>query len=61
MALRHPHLDLLLDVGIVTQVYYWGKKKSKIYYHRENIIPLQPSAGFCAELIAATTILLASR
>ncbi len=27
----------------------------------ENIIPLQPSSGFCAELAAATTILLASR
>jgi PiT family inorganic phosphate transporter len=27
----------------------------------ERIIPLQPSSGFCVELAAATTILLASR
>jgi PiT family inorganic phosphate transporter len=37
----------------------WGKKV--IATIGENIIPLQPSSGFCAELATATTILLASR
>jgi PiT family inorganic phosphate transporter len=37
----------------------WGKKV--IATIGENIIALQPSSGFCAELATATTILLASR
>ena len=37
----------------------WGK--NVITTIGENIIPLQPSSGFCAELATATTILLASR
>ncbi|WP_201782668.1 inorganic phosphate transporter [Calothrix sp. 336/3] len=46
-------------VGIVAGLAILGKKV--ISTIGENIIPLQPSAGFCAELATATTILLASR
>jgi PiT family inorganic phosphate transporter len=45
--------------GIVTGLAIWGKKV--IATIGENIIALQPSSGFCAELATATTILLASR
>jgi inorganic phosphate transporter, PiT family len=45
--------------GIVTGLAIWGKKV--ITTIGENIISLQPSSGFCAELATATTILLASR
>lgn len=50
---------LLGGVGIVAGLAIWGKKV--IATIGENIIPLQPSGGFCAELATATTILLASR
>jgi len=50
---------LLGGVGIVAGLAIWGKKV--IATIGENIIPLQPSSGFCAELATATTILLASR
>ena len=46
-------------IGIVSGLAVWGKKV--ISTIGENIIPLQPSAGFCAELATASTILLASR
>ena len=46
-------------IGIVSGLAVWGK--NVISTIGENIIPLQPSAGFCAELATATTILLASR
>lgn len=45
--------------GIVTGLAIWGKKV--ISTIGENIISLQPSSGFCAELATATTILIASR
>jgi PiT family inorganic phosphate transporter len=45
--------------GIVFGLAVWGK--NVITTIGENIIPLQPSSGFCAELATATTILLASR
>ncbi|HEY9609838.1 inorganic phosphate transporter [Allocoleopsis sp.] len=45
--------------GIVFGLAIWGK--NVIATIGENIIPLQPSSGFCAELATATTILLASR
>ncbi len=45
--------------GIVTGLAILGKKV--IMTIGENIITLQPSSGFCAELATATTILLASR
>jgi PiT family inorganic phosphate transporter len=45
--------------GIVFGLAVWGKKV--IATIGENIIPLQPSSGFCAEIATATTILLASR
>ncbi|MBE9128970.1 inorganic phosphate transporter, partial [Coleofasciculus sp. LEGE 07081] len=45
--------------GIVAGLAVWGKKV--IATIGENIIPLQPSSGFCAEIATATTILLASR
>ncbi|MBD2136830.1 inorganic phosphate transporter [Anabaena sp. FACHB-1237] len=45
--------------GIVTGLAIWGKKV--ISTIGENIISLQPSSGFCAELSTATTILIASR
>jgi PiT family inorganic phosphate transporter len=50
---------VLGGAGIVTGLATWGKKV--IATIGEGIIPLQPSAGFCAELATATTILLASR
>lgn len=50
---------LLGGAGIVAGLAIWGKKV--IATIGENIIPLQPSSGFCAELATATTILLASR
>ncbi|YAF94299.1 MAG: inorganic phosphate transporter [Nodularia sp. CChRGM 3473] len=50
---------ILGGVGIVTGLAIWGKKV--IATIGENIISLQPSSGFCAELATATTILLASR
>jgi PiT family inorganic phosphate transporter len=45
--------------GIVAGLAIWGKKV--ITTIGENIITLQPSGGFCAEIATATTILLASR
>ncbi len=45
--------------GIVFGLAIWGK--NVITTIGENIIPLQPSSGFCAEIATATTILLASR
>ena len=45
--------------GIVFGLAIWGK--NVIATIGENIIPLQPSSGFCAEIATATTILMASR
>lgn len=45
--------------GIVTGLAIWGQ--NVITTVGENIIPLQPSGGFCAELATATTVLVASR
>jgi inorganic phosphate transporter, PiT family len=50
---------VLGGVGIVSGLAVWGK--NVIATIGEGIIPLQPSGGFCAELAAAATILLASR
>jgi PiT family inorganic phosphate transporter len=50
---------ILGGAGIVTGLAIWGRKV--IATIGENIISLQPSSGFCAELATATTILLASR
>ncbi|MFN6570696.1 phosphate permease [Nostoc minutum NIES-26] len=50
---------MLGGAGIVAGLAIWGKKV--IATIGENIIALQPSSGFCAELATATTILLASR
>lgn len=50
---------ILGGAGIVSGLAVWGKKV--IATVGEGIIPLQPSSGFCAELAAASTILLASR
>ena len=50
---------LLGAVGIVAGLAVWGKKV--ITTIGENIISLEPSSGFCAELARAMTILLASR
>jgi PiT family inorganic phosphate transporter len=50
---------MLGGAGIVAGLAVWGKKV--IATVGEGIIPLQPSAGFCAELATATTVLLASR
>ena len=50
---------LLGAVGIVAGLAVWGKKVLTTI--GENIIPLEPSSGFCAELATAMTILLASR
>jgi PiT family inorganic phosphate transporter len=52
-------ITILGGVGIVAGLAIWGKKV--IATIAENIISLQPSSGFCAELATATTILLASR
>ncbi|MBS3029284.1 MAG: inorganic phosphate transporter [Dolichospermum sp. DET50] len=46
-------------MGIVAGLAVWGKKV--IATIGENIISLEPSSGFCAELATAVTILLASR
>jgi inorganic phosphate transporter, PiT family len=50
---------LIGATGIVTGLAILGKKV--IATIGGNIITLQPSSGFCAELATATTILLASR
>lgn len=50
---------ILGGLGIVVGLAVSGKKVMTTV--GEDIIPLQPSSGFCAELAAATTILLASR
>ncbi|WP_445636472.1 Phosphate transporter [Nostoc sp. DSM 114161] len=50
---------MLGGAGIVGGLAVWGKKV--IATIGENIISLQPSSGFCAELATATTILIASR
>lgn len=50
---------VLGGLGIVTGLAVAGQRVMTTV--GENIIPLQPSSGFCAELAAATTILLASR
>ncbi len=50
---------ILGGTGIVAGLAVWGK--NVIATVGENIIPLQPSSGFCAEIATATTILLASR
>ncbi|TVP66765.1 MAG: anion permease [Nodularia sp. (in: Bacteria)] len=50
---------ILGGAGIVVGLALWGEKV--IATIGENIISLQPSSGFCAELATATTILLASR
>ncbi|MEH2013165.1 inorganic phosphate transporter [Nostoc sp.] len=50
---------MLGGAGIVGGLAVWGKKV--IATIGENIIALQPSSGFCAELATATTILIASR
>ncbi|AVH71838.1 inorganic phosphate transporter [Nostoc sp. 'Lobaria pulmonaria (5183) cyanobiont'] len=50
---------ILGGAGIVGGLAVWGKKV--IATIGENIIALQPSGGFCAELATATTILIASR
>jgi PiT family inorganic phosphate transporter len=49
---------LLGSVGIVAGLAVWGKRV--ITTVGEGIISLQPSAGFCAQLGAALTVLLAS-
>ncbi|MCC3408349.1 MAG: inorganic phosphate transporter [Microcoleus sp. PH2017_10_PVI_O_A] len=50
---------VLGGTGIVIGLAIWGK--NVIATVGENIIQLQPSGGFCAELATATTVLLASR
>ncbi|MCC5667737.1 inorganic phosphate transporter [Nostoc sp. CHAB 5784] len=50
---------ILGGAGIVGGLAVWGKKV--IATIGENIIALQPSSGFCAELATAATILIASR
>ena len=50
---------VLGGAGIVTGLAIWGK--NVILTVGENIISLTPSAGFCAELATATTVLLASK
>jgi PiT family inorganic phosphate transporter len=50
---------ILGGAGIVTGLGLWGK--NVISTVGEKIISLQPSAGFCAELATATTVLMASR
>ncbi|MCC3594293.1 inorganic phosphate transporter [Microcoleus sp. PH2017_28_MFU_U_A] len=50
---------VLGGAGIVIGLAIWGQKV--IATVGENIIQLQPSGGFCAELATATTVLLASR
>lgn len=50
---------ILGAAGIVAGLAVWGQKV--IATIGENIISLEPSSGFCAELATATTILLGSR
>ncbi|MGC1393226.1 MAG: inorganic phosphate transporter [Coleofasciculaceae cyanobacterium] len=50
---------LLGGIGIIAGLAVLGK--NVIATIGENIIPLQPSSGFCAEIATATTILVASR
>jgi PiT family inorganic phosphate transporter len=50
---------ILGGCGIVLGLALWGKAVMTTI--GEGIMPLQPSSGFCAELGAATTILLASQ
>lgn len=50
---------ILGGIGIVAGLAVLGK--NVIATIGENIIPLQPSSGFCAEIATATTILAASR
>ncbi|MBD1869812.1 inorganic phosphate transporter [Cyanobacteria bacterium FACHB-471] len=50
---------VLGGIGITAGLAVFGKNVIKTI--GEGIIPLQPSAGFCAELSTATTVLLASR
>ncbi len=50
---------ILGGTGLIGGLAVWGKKV--IATIGENIIPLQPSSGFCAEIATATTILFASR
>ena len=50
---------ILGSTGIVAGLVIWGKKV--ITTVGENIISLEPSSGFCAEIATASTILLASR
>jgi len=50
---------VLGGLGIVAGLAVWGK--NVITTVGENIIALQPSGGFCAELATATTVLVASR
>jgi inorganic phosphate transporter, PiT family len=55
-----PYWILLLGgLGIVAGLSFQGERV--IATIGEGIIPLQPSIGFCAEMAAATTILVASR
>jgi PiT family inorganic phosphate transporter len=59
-AIDIPMWILILGgLGIVAGLAIWGEKV--ISTIGENIIHLEPSSGFCAELATATTILLASR
>jgi PiT family inorganic phosphate transporter len=50
---------MLGGAGIVAGLAVWGRRV--ITTVGENIINLQPSGGFCAELATATTVLLASQ
>ncbi len=59
-GLSIPYWILVLGgLGIVAGLAVQGK--NVITTVGEEIIPLQPSSGFCAEIATATTILLASR
>jgi inorganic phosphate transporter, PiT family len=49
---------ILGGVGIVVGLALWGRRVMGTV--GEQLIPLKPSYGFCAELGAATTVLLAS-
>jgi inorganic phosphate transporter, PiT family len=59
-SFQTPFWVLLLGgTGIVAGLAVWGKKV--IATVGEGIVPLQPSGGFCAQMAAATTVLLASQ
>jgi PiT family inorganic phosphate transporter len=59
-AIAVPLWTLILGgVGIVAGLATWGRRV--IGTVGEQLIPLKPSHGFCAELGAAATVLLASR